>query len=73
MIKHVIKGLGILTGATLIFIGLMPKLGMITDWETVSDLTRLAGSIVCGAGIGLGIALIALCSGLLEWVYKHWD
>jgi Trk-type K+ transport system membrane component len=69
MFIKILRGALIILGAGLIFVGLMPHLGMVSDWETVSDMTRLIASAFSGVGIGMGIVFIAWGSGLLEWIF----
>ena len=68
----VLRTLGILAGSGMVFLGLMPQLGMITDWETITSAERMMVGALGGVVIGIGLVLIALASGLLFWIFNKY-
>ena len=66
-----IRVAGVIIGCGVFFLGVMPHIGMITDWETIDSTTRLVVSVLSGVVIGLGLFAVLLSSGLLSWLFNN--
>jgi len=71
--KIIIRFIGCLSAGGVIFLALMPFLGFVTDWNTISSSERMLGLLMSGICVGIGLVLLAFFSGLLAWIFQKFE